>query len=119
MAYEQPTAPRRDKNQTNTTDGDWKQGRTKKSRQEQFTGDGVRTVKPNTQSVDGKRYTDTTRTLPQYLKVGPNTQGTGTLKNPLNAYQRKVFPAVADPDPIKDRTANNKAPKRDLGKPRL
>lgn len=79
------------------------------SNQEQETDRGVKTVNPDSNKFDSGNQ----------VKVGPNTMGTGTLKDPLNSYQNKTYPAVVNPDPVADRTGNNKAAGRNIGRPKL
>lgn len=88
------------------------------SNQERATGDGARTVAVTTSDVDGVGYTSTQRKLGNQVMVGPNTKGTGTLKDPLNSYASTFYPAASNPSG-QDLAGNRKAAGRNTGKPSL
>src|SRR6185312_11532306 len=108
MAYSSKKAPGRDSladltNPKSDLQSDAKVSG-KESNQEQFTGKGTRTVAPSTSGGLGKRYTDVTRESGNQVQLAKNEKGTSDLKDPLNAYRSKIYPAVQNPDPIKNRS---------------
>jgi hypothetical protein len=116
MAYSTPKSPGRDSvaQQTNAKadlQNDAKKSSGKASNQEQFTNRGTRPVQPTT-GGKGMRYMDTDRQIGSRVQFAKNEKGTSDLKNPLNSYRAKIYPAVQNPDPVKDRSGVNKAPGR-------
>lgn len=85
----------------------------KESNQEQFTGTGARSVTPSaTSGGAGKRYSEVDREVGTRVQMATNSKGSTTLKDALNTYRSKTYPAVQNPDPVKDRSGVNKAPGR-------
>lgn len=95
MSYDSNKASLADANNTDTTDKEPLGPMA--SNQEQSTGTGVRTVSIDTSGSSAIGYTSTQRKLSNQLQMGPNGKGTATLKDPLNSYASKVYPAVANP----------------------
>lgn len=81
----------------------------KASRQELATGDGVKKVGVAVPHQKGETFMSHDNEAGNQVSVAANGKGTGTLKDPLNAYQRKVLGAVANPDGGRDRAATRKA----------
>jgi hypothetical protein len=90
---------------------DVKAGGSKQSNQENFTGTGTKTIRPATSGGAGKRYSDTDREIGTRVQFADNTKGTNSVRNPLNSYRVRVYPAVVNPDP-QSRRGVNKAPGR-------
>jgi hypothetical protein len=70
------------------------------SNQEQFTGDGARTVAV----ADGSDHN-----AGNVVQVTANTQDSGTLKDPLSRYQRQWLPNTSNPDGGRDRSGSKVA----------
>jgi hypothetical protein len=113
MAYSTQKSPKR----ANLSDtkaalqSDVKAGGSKQSNQEHFTGTGTKTIRPATSGGAGKRYSDTDREIGTRVQFADNTKGTNSVRNPLNSYRVRVYPAVVNPDP-QSRRGVNKAPGR-------
>jgi hypothetical protein len=84
----------------------------KESNQEQFSGNGSKTIKPSGSGGAGKRYSDIDRELGTRMQLADNAKGTNSVKNPLNSYRSKVLAAAQNPDVVKNRSGVNKAPGR-------
>jgi len=85
----------------------------KESNQEQFTGTGSKSVKPAAVSGGaGKRYSEVDREVGTRVQMAQNGKGSGTLKDALNTYRSKTYPAVQNPDGVRNRSGVNKAPGR-------
>lgn len=97
--YTQDKAKPRDSNQTDTTD--FERNTTKESGQERFQGTGVRTITPN----PGPNLN-----VGNQVRLGPNTENTSQVKNPLQSYQRRVMSSDSNPDRGNDRSGRTVAP---------
>jgi hypothetical protein len=83
----------------------------KESNQERFTGTGSKSVKPSGSGGAGKRYSDTDREIGTRVQFADNQKGSTTVKDALNTYRQRLYPAVKNPDP-QSRSGVNKAPGR-------
>lgn len=110
MAYDSNKAPGRDADQTDTTD--FNAPSKTASNQERMTGTGARRQMVSTGNEDAPTFKGKQRVVGNQVKMSANPYGSDTLKNPLNTYKRRDYPAVSNPDPVKNRTGNNKAPGR-------
>lgn len=122
MGYADKKAPKRDSlsdmtNPKSDLNSDVKL-RGNASKQEQSTGRGAKREAVTSKNAERTGYTGADRVVGNLAKIGPNTKGTDTLKDPLNAYRSKTMPAVENTDPKPNRTNSTKAPGRNTGKPR-
>lgn len=124
-SYDSPKSPRGPEPRIDPK-SDFKSRNQAKSRQEQFTGAGKRKgmdAGDDKSGGKGMRYSETDRQIGDYVRIAANTKGTDTLKDPLNAYQRAVKPAVENPDGERQKNAKGysvpKAAPRNLGKPKI
>jgi hypothetical protein len=83
----------------------------KESNQEQFTGRGIKAV-TLTSGGPGKHYRETDREIGTRVQFAENQKGSSTVKDPLNTYRVRIYPAVKNPDPVQNRSGVNTAPRR-------
>jgi hypothetical protein len=84
----------------------------RESNQEQFTARGTKTVKPSGSGGAGKRYSDVDREVGTRVQFADNQKGSATLKDALNTYRQRLYPAVKNADRVANRSGVNKAPGR-------